>query len=775
MNVPTTHKNEGIPDSFIQMRLLFVIVALLLIHNYDGLSADNDEYGELLSVLSNKCFDTGHIPSWFTYVWCFQANIREISTDHSQVPIERIDLIGSFILKESDSLNEVYSHNSSDCRSDTGEYLSRRGKVSISCCSGIHADYDRLKSNSELGTFIESVEFPSACRYYIKVCSDLICTGDGNNHMPEYVDSTPDPEFVNFIMDQMNDVGDPETKTFMTESEQLEHLERVRAMFHYGYDMYMEHAQPESELRPLTCDGAPLEPCKMPLVTLIDTLDTLVIMGNHTEFRRAVNVVWEYYHIEVFDMDVNVSVFETTIRILGGLLSAHLMAIDPKLNVYDAKEGFFYNDELLILAKDLGERLLPAFNTLTGIPYGTVNLRFGVPKGETEIASTAGAGSLLIEFEVLSSLLKDNRYGDTAYNAALALYSRRSFLGLLGKHVHVGTGQWHETASGVGSNADSFYEYLLKGHLLFHRSDLYTMFIDTYLAVKKHVQVGTWFTEVDMFNGNARRNRVENLQAFWPGMETIIGLSQSAADLLNSFYAVWKDIGFLPEEFDQAMWLGNHVINNNWYPLRPELIESTYYQYRSTKEKSWLDAGRLFLNSIEKNTKTECGFASISNIGQMTLANNMPSYFLSETLKYLYLLFDEDNFIHDRPYIFSTEAHPFDPLQLHMRPESNGTNKNEKSTVKPIYFASPSLPLKCPKMKWYDCSTYAYDPNYRQELEKSDLEKEEFLSVKRISMINSNKMKKLFDQISSPHNVIRNKNNLDLGNVDKRLGKHYLC
>jgi hypothetical protein len=387
------------------MTFFFFILALLLIRNYDGLPSDNDEYSELLSVLNNKCFDTGHIPSWLTYVWCFRANIREIYVDHNLEPIERIDLIGSFISKESDALNEVYSHNSSDCRSDTGEYLSRRGEVSISCCSGIHADYDNLKSNSELGTFIESVEFPSACRYNIKVCSDLICTGNDSDDLSEHGDSTPDPEFIHFILDQMNDIGNSETKTFMTKSEQLEHLERVRRMFHYGYDMYMEHAQPQSELRPLSCDGAPLEPCKMPLVTLIDSLDTLVIMGNHTEFIRAVNIVWEYYHVEAFDMDVNVSVFETTIRVLGGLLSAHLMAIDPKLNVYHANEGEYYDDELLILAKDIGERLLPAFNTLTGIPYGTVNLRSGVPNGETEIASTAGAGSLLIEFEVLSSLL----------------------------------------------------------------------------------------------------------------------------------------------------------------------------------------------------------------------------------------------------------------------------------------------------------------------------------------------------------------------------------
>lgn len=63
-----------------------------------------------------------------------------------------------------------------------------------------------------------------------------------------------------------------------------------------------------------------------------------------------------------------------------------------------------YNGCLLRLATDMGNRLLPAFDTSTGIPYGTVNLRSGVPKGETELASTAGAGSLVIEFEVLSCL-----------------------------------------------------------------------------------------------------------------------------------------------------------------------------------------------------------------------------------------------------------------------------------------------------------------------------------------------------------------------------------
>lgn len=369
------------------------------------------------------------------------------------------------------------------------------------------------------------------------------------------------------------------------------------------------------------------------------------------------------------------------------------------------------------LAIDLGERLLPAFATPTGIPYGTVNLRHGVPVGETEIASTAGAGSLLVEFEVLSALSSDDRFGDAAFLAVQALYSRRSYLGLLGKHIHTSNGQWHESASGIGSNADSFYEYLLKGHLLTQRGNLFAMFTETYRAVKRHIQVGDWFTEVDMFNGKSRRNRVENLQAFWPGMESSLGLCDSAARLLNTFYAVWHDIGFLPEEFDQAAWLDNKVISNSWYPLRPELIESTYHQYRSTGDRTWLSAGASFLAALEDNTKTECGFASVSNIGTMELTNSMPSYFLSETCKYLYLLFDQDNFVHDRPYIFSTEAHPFDPLQLPMRLDAlKGSAKDTSNSAIPSH--SLPLPLKCQKGLWWDSSSLGYDAEYVRDQQR---------------------------------------------------------
>jgi hypothetical protein len=85
-------------------------------------------------------------------------------------------------------------------------------------------------------------------------------------------------------------------------------------------------------LKPLSCSGGQFEPVKLPLVTLIDTLDTLVVMGEYEEFRTAVQLI--SLKLKSFDFDINVSVFETTIRLLGGLLSAHLMAVDPELSIY---------------------------------------------------------------------------------------------------------------------------------------------------------------------------------------------------------------------------------------------------------------------------------------------------------------------------------------------------------------------------------------------------------------------------------------------------------
>eukprot|EP00967_Tisochrysis_lutea_P093422 scaffold135147_cov28-Tisochrysis_lutea.AAC.4 len=189
----------------------------------------------------------------------------------------------------------------------------------------------------------------------------------------------------------------------MEHSKRIALREQVRALFQHSYDAYIAHAFPKDVLLPLTCGGR--DGWGSFSLTLIDSLDTLALMGNASEFETRVN--WVAEHVS-FDVDETVSLFETTIRALGGLLSAHLLALDPELDLmrgkYDAQGG------LLPLAVDLATRLLPALDTPTGIPYGSVNLRRGVAHDETRITCTAAAGTLSLEFGALSRLTGDGRF-----------------------------------------------------------------------------------------------------------------------------------------------------------------------------------------------------------------------------------------------------------------------------------------------------------------------------------------------------------------------------
>lgn len=177
----------------------------------------------------------------------------------------------------------------------------------------------------------------------------------------------------------------------------------AKSMFDFSYSSYMEHAFPLDELDPIHCAGRSIDrenPDNINIndvlgnysLTLIDSLDTLAIMGNASEFARAVGLVVQ--HVS-FDQDATVQVFEVTIRAMGGLLSAHLIAKNREFGVFIED----YDDELLWLARDLGGRLLPAFDdSPTGIPHPRVHLRKGVPPRARTDTCTSGAGSLVLEF-----------------------------------------------------------------------------------------------------------------------------------------------------------------------------------------------------------------------------------------------------------------------------------------------------------------------------------------------------------------------------------------
>lgn len=187
---------------------------------------------------------------------------------------------------------------------------------------------------------------------------------------------------------------------------------------------------------------------------------------------------------------------------------------------------WIYDGYLLELAEDMGSRLLPALEvTKTGIPYGTINLLYGVPQGETTVASVAGGGTLALEFEMLSRLTGDPRYGRAAKLATRAIWMRRSKhpLNLVGKHIDIQNGLWTETLSGIGSNSDSFLEYLAKQYMLFPEdNDFWVMLSIAYQGVSDHSRTGEWYVDTDMSTGvhNGSSRRVfESLAAFYPGLQ----------------------------------------------------------------------------------------------------------------------------------------------------------------------------------------------------------------------------------------------------------------
>nr|XP_043633628.1 alpha-mannosidase I MNS4 isoform X1 [Erigeron canadensis] len=428
--------------------------------------------------------------------------------------------------------------------------------------------------------------------------------------------------------------------------------DEVREMFYHAFDGYMDHAFPRDELKPLSCQGE--DTLGGYALTLIDSLDTLALLGDKERFTSSVE--WISKNVR-FDLNKTVSLFETTIRILGGLLSAHLIASDYSTGMRISS----YDDELLHLSEDLARRLLPAFDTPTGIPFGSVNLLYGVDENESKITSTAGGGTLTLEFGVLSRLTNDPVFEQVTKNAVRGIWARRSRINLVGAHIDVFTGEWTQKDAGIGTSIDSFYEYLLKAYILFGDEEYLYIFQEAYGAAMHYLFHDPWYVEVNMNSAALVWPLFNSLQAFWPGLQVLAGDIDPAIRTHTAFFSVWKRYGFTPEGFNLASFSVQH--GQKSYPLRPELIESTYWLYKATRDPRYLDVGRDIVSSLQYGARCTCGYCHISDVEFHKQEDNMESFFLAETVKYLWLLFDlaagPDNLVENGPYkyIFSTEGH----------------------------------------------------------------------------------------------------------------------
>ncbi|XP_041049029.1 ER degradation-enhancing alpha-mannosidase-like protein 3 isoform X1 [Carcharodon carcharias] len=451
----------------------------------------------------------------------------------------------------------------------------------------------------------------------------------------------------------------------MTDQEKGTIRNQVTEMFEHAYSNYMEHAYPADELMPLSCRGRVrgLEPSRGDVddalgkfsLTLIDTLDTLVVLNKLDEFEDAVRKV--ILNVQ-FDNNVVVSVFETNIRVLGGLLGGHVMATMLKSH---GNKMTWYKDELLHMARDVGYRLLPAFNTTSGLPYPRVNLKYGIlsPLSRTGTESdtcTACAGTMILEFAALSRLTDESIFEEYARRAMDFLWDKRQRgSDLVGTVINIHNGDWIRRDSGVGAGIDSYYEYLLKAYILLGDDVYLERFNTHYAAIMKYISQPPLLLDVHMHNPtiNARK-WMDSLLAFFPGLQVLKGDLQPAIETHEMLYQVTQRHKFLPEAFttDFAVHWAQH-------PLRPEFIESTYFLYKATKDPYYLHVGKSVVDSLNQHARVPCGFAAVQDVRTGNHEDRMDSFFLAEMFKYLYLLFADDNELpfNIDDYVFTTEAH----------------------------------------------------------------------------------------------------------------------
>eukprot|EP00924_Labyrinthula_sp_SR-Ha-C_P006784 maker-scaffold_8-snap-gene-0.29-mRNA-1 protein AED:0.03 eAED:0.03 QI:410/0.85/0.87/1/0.71/0.62/8/118/478 len=444
--------------------------------------------------------------------------------------------------------------------------------------------------------------------------------------------------------------------------------QQVRNMMLFAYKNYEKRAFGRDELQPIS--GKANDVWHGHGVTLIDSMDTLWIMDLKEEFYRAKD--WVEHNLR-YEQNIQISFFETTIRDLGGLLSAY----------YLSGEKIF-----LDRAVELGNKLLIAFDDHV-FPYGLVNFakKKTVPIAwARKKALLADIGTFQLEFRALSNLSGDQTFANKAVNAIEFLETRVYNLdGLFPMFIDARTGSTDRKEFSLGPVGDSFYEYLIKvfvqgGH---DKDKFLKWYRKSAKGIIKHLLHTSQPTGLryirDLEINVGYHDKISHLFCFAPGMFALASHYNTddpemkeqdllvAKQLMYTCYQFYARApsGLSPEyiHINQAIKKENELYikpGDEDYNLRPEVVESLYILYYVTKNPIYRVWGKNILDSIEKHAKTTYGYGSVRGVsqGKTTILDKMESFFLAETLKYLYLLFDDNPVVNLDEWVFNTEAHP---------------------------------------------------------------------------------------------------------------------
>ncbi|EIW87221.1 glycoside hydrolase family 47 protein [Coniophora puteana RWD-64-598 SS2] len=479
--------------------------------------------------------------------------------------------------------------------------------------------------------------------------------------------------------------------------------------FKHAWLAYERDAIGDDEYHPFSKTGSNLTEAGGIGYTVVDSIDTMLIMGLTEEYERARTWVVEKMS---FERDAEFSTFETTIRVLGGLLSAyHLSGGD---NIYLEK------------ARDLGDRMLPVFDTQTGLPLSKINLaqRKGVEDRDNRgLVSTAEAATLQLEFRYLSHLTDEDVYWEKAEKVMAVMKNARLPHGLVPIFISASHGQFLSTSIRLGSRGDSYYEYLLKQYLQTDQTeDVYRdMYDDAMNGVHEHLVLKsqkaglTYIAELNpqrtpggevkwqlepkqdhlvcFFGGSLMlgattsgalvqpvsippraeelseqgkrdwETGVELIKTCMATHETATGLSPEIAFFRIPGDLIDLEINGQPAEdwYIKQSRAGAPPLLDERYILRPETVESLFIAYRLTGDPVYRQYGWSIFEAIEKHCRVSSGgYASVLDVDQLPVEHEdkMETFLMSETLKYLYLLFADASEIPLNEYVFNTEAHP---------------------------------------------------------------------------------------------------------------------
>ncbi|KAJ1976815.1 hypothetical protein H4R33_006352 [Dimargaris cristalligena] len=386
-------------------------------------------------------------------------------------------------------------------------------------------------------------------------------------------------------------------------------------------------------------------------MTLIDSLDTLWIAGLDTEFKQAV----EFIHTLSYDSvrKTNIPFFETVIRTLGGLLSAYELSHDRSC---------------LLKALEMAGLLQPAFDTNTRLPAHAINPTTGHHSyanwAEHQMV-LAEIGTIQLEYKKLSYYSLDPKFDRQALDAIEHLRIHKpSIPGLYPVLLDPRTGEYNSDIESV----ESMKKYLVKP-VLFQPEKSYLASIRHGKTIETDVGHLSCFAPGMLALGAKVLNRPEDMEVAKSLIEgcmlmysgTRTGLAPEAVH-----FATEKEYEYLknynPELAAQVEERG-YYIGTPYNILRPETVESLFVLYRLTGDPKYQEYGWVIFKAFEKHCKTPYAFSALRDVdGDMPIeenwSNNMESFFMAETMKYLYLLFADPSTISLDEYVFNTEAHP---------------------------------------------------------------------------------------------------------------------